>query len=93
MAKTLYRPSRNQKLGELNYVIKNCNGRREILVHVDKLKPVRDFENSDPDQDRPLAMSGVDQEIEDEGLDFETNARHNRVREPTLTGPPPCDGT
>ena len=37
-------------------------------------------------------MSGVDQEIEDDGLDFETNDRHNMVREPTLTGPPPCDG-
>ena len=83
---------RTKKSSKRNYVIKNCNGRREILAHVDKLKPVRDFDNLDPDQDRHRAMSDVDQDIEDEGPDLETNQRHNRVREPTLTGPPPCGG-
>ena len=91
--KTLYRPSRgNQKVRRIKLRYQKCNGRREILAHVDKLKPVKDFDNSDPDQDRLRAMSGLDQEIEEEGLDLEPNDRHNRVREPTLTGPPPCDG-
>ena len=28
-----------KQLGPLNYVIKKCNGRQEIIVHIDKMKP------------------------------------------------------
>ena len=28
-----------KQLGPLNYVIKKCNGRHEIIAHIDKMKP------------------------------------------------------
>ena len=56
-----------KKLGELNYVIKSCNSRREILAHVDKLKPVRDFDSSDSDQDRSRDIPEGSQDIKTEG--------------------------
>ena len=55
-----------KKLGDLNYVIKSCNGRREILAHVDKLKPVMDFDRS-TDQDRSRDTSEGGQDIGTEG--------------------------
>ena len=56
-----------KKLGDLNYVIKSCNGRREILAHVDKLKSVIDFDNSDSDQVRNRGIPEGSHDIETEG--------------------------
>ena len=40
-----------KQLGPLNYVIKRCNGRQEILAHIDKMKPYLGH-LYDPQEDR-----------------------------------------
>ena len=52
-----------KQLGPLNYVIRKCNGRQEIIAHVDKMKPylgqLHDTRQDIPDTQRDTTLQDI----------------------------------